>query len=323
MGLYDRIRKYIHWETVVSDKWETKCLNIFDVVKIPFRRTVNLAPILNDIFDIRKCPPASGKLRKLQLANVKLLEIFDLICRKNNIPYYLCGGTALGAVRHGGFIPWDDDLDVSVPGECRDLIEDVLERAFDGTCLYLWGVEKTRLGDATLRISHRDFQSLNLDVFYPYCFSTSEADRDRVCEAWAKAYFKYTCDYRQVHKNETKETIRKFRETEDAYYASLVPEHVGFFDSRATYMTTELHCSSFRYIPMKCILPLKEVTFEGKKVFAPADLDGYAKCVYGEYNSFPPHFDHHKDVFFCFDEAALQNVMDELDLLIKRFSTET
>lgn len=47
-----------------------------------------------------------------------LLEIancFDQICRKHQIPYYMLGGTMLGAIRHKGFIPWDDDMDFGIP----------------------------------------------------------------------------------------------------------------------------------------------------------------------------------------------------------------
>ena len=43
-----------------------------------------------------------------------MLEDFDAVCKKNNINYMLFSGTALGAVRHHGFIPWDDDVDVAM-----------------------------------------------------------------------------------------------------------------------------------------------------------------------------------------------------------------
>ena len=53
-----------------------------------------------------------NQLRQLQLTQLELLKVFDRICRKHDIKYSLYAGSLLGAVRHKGFIPWDDDLDV-------------------------------------------------------------------------------------------------------------------------------------------------------------------------------------------------------------------
>lgn len=49
------------------------------------------------------------EVKKIQLS---ILQYIDSVCEENGIPYYLCGGTLIGAIRHKGYIPWDDDIDI-------------------------------------------------------------------------------------------------------------------------------------------------------------------------------------------------------------------
>lgn len=72
-------------------------------------------------------------MRKIEIKEIHevLLNIakeFDKICTNNNIPYYMLGGTMLGAIRHKGFIPWDDDMDFGVPIEYYKQLEELLHK---------------------------------------------------------------------------------------------------------------------------------------------------------------------------------------------------
>ena len=70
----------------------------------------------------------AAHLRKLQRELLEIYIEFDRICRAANIPYVMSGGTLLGAVRHKGFIPWDDDIDVFMPRPDYDRLMDICAR---------------------------------------------------------------------------------------------------------------------------------------------------------------------------------------------------
>ena len=54
------------------------------------------------------------QIREMQLEIVKMIEQIDQLFKKNGIPYFIVGGSVLGAIRHKGFIPWDDDMDIAI-----------------------------------------------------------------------------------------------------------------------------------------------------------------------------------------------------------------
>ncbi len=83
------------------------------------------------------------KYRKIQLIELEMLKELARICKKYNLKFYLCGGTLLGGVRHEGFIPWDDDLDVYLPREDYDRFAKIVDSELDSRMFYQdWFKEK-------------------------------------------------------------------------------------------------------------------------------------------------------------------------------------
>ena len=88
-------------------------------------------------------------LREAQMASLDILLEFDRVCKKNQITYWIDFGTLLGAVRHKGFIPWDDDIDISMPpADFKRFMEIGQKELKDG---YFLQTEKTDPGSNMCR----------------------------------------------------------------------------------------------------------------------------------------------------------------------------
>lgn len=118
-------------------------------------------------------------LRKLQLVELEMLIELDRICRGNGISYHIIGGTLLGAVRHGGFIPWDDDADVTMMRADYERFKEVCKTQLDPERFYFqdawetegyrWSYGKIRRKNTVFLREHQEHmpyeQGVFIDVF--------------------------------------------------------------------------------------------------------------------------------------------------------------
>lgn len=117
----------------------------------------------------------SETLRKLQMTELEMLKEVDRICRKYNIKYSLDGGTLLGAIRHDGFIPWDDDADVVMLRPEYKRFYNACKRELDTERFFLqdfrtdenyrWGYSKMRRNNTIFLREGQEHGNWNQSVF--------------------------------------------------------------------------------------------------------------------------------------------------------------
>ncbi|MGV3589351.1 MAG: LicD family protein [Adhaeribacter sp.] len=222
----------------------------------------------------------------------EILDAVDSICRKHNINYYLCSGTLLGARRHGGFIPWDDDLDVIV-----------LRKDY-----------KRLLALLELELPERfKLQTRKTDENYWFYFAKVRDTNSRIYEKGNERFnFKYKGIFIDIFPIEPQPSynfkvkidfyLRYMNITNFGSYPTLWLKlkyaikyclqplvHVLIFLLRFYYRNRKSNYNSYSYgIPfytnynLAHFTPVGEIMFEGKMYKAPNDVDGYLTIKYGK-----------------------------------------
>lgn len=137
-------------------------------------------------------------LKELQNVILNIMGYIDFFCHKYNINYCLMGGSMLGAKRHKGFIPWDDDLDIFMTPSNYEKFRDLFQTYGDKERFYLqeWGASEGMITIAKVRLNHSSYIELDLkkwkihqgifvDIFILHSCPNNRVKR-YIQYAWAK-----------------------------------------------------------------------------------------------------------------------------------------
>ncbi|MCM1504723.1 MAG: LicD family protein [Muribaculum sp.] len=237
--------------------------------------------------------PEGSPLRQHQLRMLGMLEQLDAICRRHRIPYWLSSGTLIGAVRHGGFIPWDDDVDIEMmEDDYRKLLDVLAEELHDED----FAVQTTATDPeflfpfAKFRDMHSYLEESNgLDSLFRFrgCY----IDIFVISPSSSKMIHRLGC---KLLGTEIKLRVRHPRlKCVNTMLRTLL--HKAVFPA----MRIASRIGSGRCLRHKIpsffsasrdysdIFPLSEVSFEGRKFPAPGNADAYLRKIYGDYMRLP------------------------------------
>lgn len=246
----------------------------------------------------RKYNPEGSDLRNLQYRMLEILKCVHAICEKHHIRYWLSSGTLLGAVRHGGFIPWDDDLDIEMLREDYLKLMEVLPKELpeqyvlqnnqtDPNYVYLYAKVRdrnSRIEEACPVNQNFKYKGVFIDIFMLEStnlllkkISVPLYNRLIFGLAMKEGIWKYVLKFnksiilkvlfplfRIISKLESSETINHT-------YGVGFPKQRNLID----------------------IFPLKKIEFEGIFFNAPQNVDAYLTKLYGCYMDIPKGFDIH------------------------------
>ena len=248
----------------------------------------------------KKCSLASCQATMLQL-----LLFVDKICKEKQLIYWIDGGTLLGAVRHKGFIPWDDDIDVCLLASDYKILIEELEKVcqrhdfyslfyhihdLDYWCEYLGDRRVLAHGILSSRIDLIPVKSIadNDDA------KAKDISLANIGRFFIKGAFKEKEAVLADHLDKYLKDVKSLSQAKALFFK----DYFSYLQSHSSIDKNLLYTYSFndmlvakkrRYYTHEDIFPVKRISFEGHELFAPNNIDGYLSVLYGEnYMSLPP-----------------------------------
>lgn len=171
-----------------------KAINRFTGVENLNEEIDTLYYFLNNYTDITSLETVDRDLKKLQDGCEELLLIFHNECEKHGLRYWLDGGTLLGAVRHQGFIPWDDDMDIAMPREDYNKVIPLMqeEMAEYGIRVGAGGYFDNMPSLSRLAFEYKALETGGWIDIFPYDSINIEGNFEQAFEQISNADHKYT-----------------------------------------------------------------------------------------------------------------------------------
>ena len=224
---------------------------------------------------VSSLPKATGSFREFQNISLDLIKFFDSICRKNNIKYWIMFGTLLGAFRHKGFIPWDDDVDICILHSDLEKLQTVLKEecaksttvSFRNFCPDAYGLLYSKMSPIFKR---RPW----LDIFVFY-FMSDEIDLNE----------------HKKNFNTIKKTYINLKNVNNDLYREKVSEAMNTISvkepSSRVFLGLQTTTGRYAVFEYDDIFPLTEVEFEGVSLFAPRNYRKLLESYYGNIYNYP------------------------------------
>ena len=234
--------------------------------------------------------PEGSVLRLHQMKMLRILEFVDKVCRKHGIRYWLSSGTLLGAVRHGGFIPWDDDLDIEMLHRDYKRLMEVLPLELPSNLVlqtmytdsnYVAPYAKLRETDSYISEVNNigknyKYNGVYIDIFYiePVNYQM----------AWIASKYHgyiYRLSYLKNDRLGVKKGIMRSLLLLTNILYPCIRMIVKLFPTKEYRLGLGSGFLGVRLL--KDIFPLREISFEGKSFTAPTNVDSYLSHLYGDY----------------------------------------